>query len=113
MPLICGPKNSRYTFTGSPCPHLDLAYEISAKTLSEAIFAYESRFDVRILPYFGMNECTQNDEPKYFEFIEIASGRMQLVDIHVHRQGIEICPKQDLTFRLLQDDLVEIGELIC
>jgi len=42
MPLLFGPKNSRYTYTGSLCPHNDLAFESKAKTLSEAISDYEA-----------------------------------------------------------------------
>lgn len=113
MPLICGPKNSRYTFTGSPCPHLDLAIEVVAGNLDDALRAYESHFHVAISPFIGTHGCLEAGEPRYFEFTDVESDRMQLVDIHVHRNGIDLCPKQNLAFALLSGDLVEIGELIC
>lgn len=31
-----------------------------------------------------------------------------LVDIHVKRDGTEICPKQDVTFQILESDVVYI-----
>jgi hypothetical protein len=111
MPLISGPKNSRYAYTGSPCPHNDLALRSSARTLGEAIQHYESKFGVAIRP------CTKplpgESEVKYFEVSEAGAGITWLVDIHVVRGSAEICPKQDLSFPLLESDLVEMGELAC
>lgn len=55
-----------------------------------------------------------DDPPKYFRYYQSRESQdFTLVDIHVERAGIEICPKQDLMFALLPDDIVEAGILIC
>ena len=87
------------------------ALEASATTLGEAIDCYGSAFNVSIRP------CTKplpgQTEIKYFE-ISKSDGEVEwLVDIHVVRDSVEICPKQDLSFPLLQNDLVEMGPLAC
>lgn len=113
MPFLCGPKNSRYTYTGTLCPHLDLALESSARTLGAAIQEYEAHFNVKITrmikPLGGLPE----NSGKFFEFKDLSNGEWVAVDIHIFRGHAEICPKQDLTFLLLADDIVEFGELIC
>ena len=48
MILIFGSHNSRYTYTGSLCPHNDLAYEIEASQIKDAIRLYEEKFNVKI-----------------------------------------------------------------
>lgn len=111
MPLISGPKNSRYMYTGSPCPHNDLAVRSTARTLGEAIQHYESEFGVTISPC--AKPLPGESEVKYFEVAEAGTGTKWLVDIHVQRGSVEICPKQDLSFPLLESDLVEMGELVC
>lgn len=113
MQLIFGPSNSRYTYTGSPVPHNDLAYEIAVNTLGEALAAYELRFNATIVPFAGNPDDPHLAELKYFTFQGRGQAASSLVDIHIHRDGKEICPKQDLNFRLLAGDLVEIGQLIC
>jgi hypothetical protein len=111
MPLLFGPKNSRYTYTGTPCPHNDLAFASDAKTLSDAIQQYEEHFKVVIQP------CTEplpgETDVKYFSIRDIDSADFKLVDIHIIRGAEIICPKQDVTFGLIDSDLVEMGELIC
>lgn len=111
MPLLFGPKNSRYTYTGTPCPHSDLALKSGAKTLGEAIRDYEDRFNVRVRP------CEEplpgQSEVKYFVVSEVEGDLSHYVDIHVFRGDRQICPKQDLSFILQVDDLVEMGELVC
>lgn len=79
---------------------------ISAKTLGEAVAMAAGRFGVRIVPH---------DRPKWFRVYGVPDmeGEYRLVDIHVYRDGQGICPKQDLGFRLLESDIVEIGILIC
>ena len=113
MQLIFGPSNSRYTYTGSPVPHNDLAYEIAVNTLGEALAAYELRFNATVVPFAGNPDDPHLAEPKYFTFQGRGQDTSSLVDIHIHRDGKEICPKQDLNFRLLAGDLVELGQLIC
>lgn len=111
MPLIFGPKNSRYAYTGSPCPHNDLAYPSQAKTLDEALRDYEGRFNVELKPC--LEPLPGESDVKYFALTDRETGIWHYVDIHVFRGETEICPKQDLSFILWPDDLVEIGELIC
>jgi hypothetical protein len=111
MPLLFGPLNSRYTYTGSLCPHNDLAYESKALTLGDALRDYEVKFNVSISP------CTAplpgETEVKYFLFKENFSDCFSYVDIHVFRGELEICPKYDMSFNLESTDLVEMGQLIC
>lgn len=87
----------------------------NATTLSEAIQAYENEYAVSIVPYDGSLQAipfTEGEERKYFFYIRSATER-QLVDIHVVRDAQEICPKQNLSFELLDGDTIRIGELIC
>jgi len=111
MPLLFGPKNSRYVYTGTPCPHNDLALKSSARTLGEAIRDYEQHFNLEIKacdkPLPGQSEV------KYFIVTDAETAFVHYVDIHVLRGGAEICPKQDTAFLLEPDDLVEMGELVC
>jgi hypothetical protein len=111
MPLLFGPKNSRYTYTGTPCPHNDLALKSDATTLGEAIRDYEERFNVSIRAC--VEPLAGESKVKYFVFTDLESQVTQYVDIHVFRGELELCPKQDSTFMLESDDLVEMGELIC
>lgn len=111
MPLLFGPKNSRYTYTGTPCPHNDLALKSNARTLGEAIRDYEKHFSLKI------KACDEplpgESEVKYFLVTDAETGLFHYVDIHVFRGEAEICPKQDTAFMLEPGDLVEMGELIC
>ncbi|MCR8958547.1 hypothetical protein M0765_012670 [Variovorax sp. S2] len=113
MQLIFGPSNSRYSFTGSPVPHKDLAYKLDVATLGQAIAAYEARFNVTITPFAGDPLDPYLAEPKYFKFKENDADAGCLVDIHVYRQGVEICLKQDLDFCLFEGDIIELGPLVC
>jgi len=111
MPLLCGPKNSRYSYTGTPCPHTDLALASTALTLGQALRDYELHFCVTVRP---CDEPLPGDpELKYFRVTEEDGSESWLVDVHVFREGLEICPKQDLGFALQPSDLVELGSLIC
>jgi hypothetical protein len=49
----------------------------------------------------------------YFRVAEEDGSDSWLVDVHVFRDGLEICPKHDLGFALQPSDLVELGSLIC
>ncbi len=111
MPLLFGPLNSRYTYTGSPCPHTDLALKSDAKTLGEAIREYERHFNVEVRPCSA--PLPGQSEVKYFTLTEAKNQFVHYVDIHVLRGEEEICTKQDLSFQLESSDLVEMGELVC
>lgn len=80
------------------------ATPINATTLSEAIAMAAARFGVRIVPH---------DPPKFFRVYDVpgASDEYLLVDIHVVRDGQILSPAQNLAFRLLESDIVDIGVL--
>ncbi len=48
---------------------------------------------------------------KYFKFIDLINDNWQPVDIHIIRNNEQICPKQNLSFNLLENDVLEFGEL--
>jgi hypothetical protein len=80
---------------------------IVAQTLGEAVEAAEKHFSVWIVPH---------DPPKWFRVYGLPGYNEEqylLVDIHVRRDGQDICPKQDLSFPLLESDTVSIGVLAC
>ncbi len=72
-----------------------------------------------VLQGFGAIEgaiITPHDPPKYFRYHDEKSPVPEgyvLVDIHVTRSGQEICPKQNLLFKMQSGDIVEILALIC
>ncbi|CAM2143919.1 protein of unknown function [Pararobbsia alpina] len=113
MVLLCGPKNSRYTYTGSRCPHTDLALESDALTLGDAIAQYERHFGVRISIHIDAEDAEEKFGDKYFRYIDEAGDEDILVDIHVFRGDEELCPKQNLDFALEDADIVELGPLLC
>jgi hypothetical protein len=113
MPLLCGPLNSRFTYTGSPCPHLDLALPSAAKTLGEAIAHYANHFAVEISAMTTPLDGKPENLGKFFECRQPATGMYWVLDIHVLRGNEELCPKQDLLFGLHAQDIVELGALVC
>lgn len=89
--------------------------ETGAEILGEAIKAYEEKHAVTIAPYDGSLDAIpfeEGEEPKYFFYSKSALDR-RLVDIHVFRNGQEICPKQNLSFVLMDGDIIQVGELVC
>ena len=106
MPLLCGPKNSRYTYTGSACPHTDLALQVDAETLGDALVQYERHFDVRISAHVDAEDAEEKHGDKYFRYVAEKSGENMLVDIHVFRGDAELCPKQNLNFPLEVREMV-------
>lgn len=78
--------------------------ELPASTLGEFLAGIEAASGIRIVPH---------DPPKYFRYYPKDSADFYLVDIHVDRGGLEICPKQDLSFLLEDGDAVEAGLLAC
>jgi hypothetical protein len=113
MPFISGPKNSRMTFTGTPCPHIDLAFHTDELHLAAAIREYEKAFNVMIVPHVDNPDAKVKYGEKYFQHIDNEGVYSVLIDLHVIRDGKEICPKQNLDFALLPTDLVELGALAC
>ncbi|MEQ8782522.1 MAG: hypothetical protein RIE06_22885 [Roseibium album] len=89
--------------------------QADAKTLQDALGAYEQAYSVTIKPYDGSIPevpLEAREEPKYF-FYTRKNNERRLVDIHVFRNSSEICPKQDLLFVLEDSDIIRIGELVC
>ena len=113
MIYLYGPKNARYTYTGSPVPHLDLAYCCKAHTLAEALSIYENVFNARVTPMHEPLLGLSANIGKYFDYLDLDTGVKTAVDVHVVRQGQHICPKQNLAFELQTEDIVDIGPLIC
>ncbi len=113
MPLVCGPKNSRMTRTGTPCPHTDLAFQTEHLCLLTAIKEYEKAFNVSISRHVDEADSAVKYGDKYYKHIDNDTGYSQLVDLHIIREGDVICPKQNLGVQLQPNDIVELGELIC
>lgn len=120
MIKIFGPENRQQYISVSPDGNVFTPTEgtpllANATTLNEAIRAYENEHAISIEPYDGSFEAipfNEGENPKYF-FYRKSPSDQQLVDIHVLRNGQEICPKQNLSFNLLDGDTVQIGELVC
>ena len=113
MPLVCGPKNSRMTYTGTPCPHTDLAFHTEHLSLLAAIKEYEKVFNVLIIRHVDEADSEVKYGDKYFKHIDNDTGYSQLVDLHIIREADVICPKQNLDVQLQSNDIIELGELIC
>jgi hypothetical protein len=80
---------------------------IQAQTLGEAVAVAASHFGVRILLH---------DPPKWFRVygaLDQPGDFYRLVDIHIRRGSELLCPKQDLSYPLLESDTIEIGTLAC
>ena len=79
---------------------------IEAKTLGEAVQVAEKIFHARIFSH---------DPPKFFRVHQELEQpeSFALVDIHLLRNGEEICLKQDLSFVLMDSDIVVMGVLAC
>lgn len=107
---ISGPKNSILAFTEAGWVKGD-ALQCEVTTLGEAIRHYEAAFLCAIRPCEKL--LPGQSELKYFDFSDTSNELNGLVDIHVLRNGLEICPKQDLSFLLEESDHVEIGLLVC
>lgn len=112
MIRIFGPCNPRIAFSG---PNLQRQPEspfcTSAKNLGDALKAYEARFEVSIEPCRA--PLPGQSEHKYFNVMSSVPKQSGLVDIHILRDGEEICPRQDLGFSLNEGDVVEMGSLTC
>ena len=89
--------------------------ETDAATLGEALQKYEAAFGCVFAPYDGSSPGVPFEPggtPRYF-FRTTREGRKELVDIHIERAGEDLCPKQDLSFSLMDGDVIRYGPLIC
>lgn len=98
--------------------NLDSCVLTEAKTLGEAILAYEKAFSVSITPYDGSDPEYPIDPydvaPNYFRIHEKGSDDSWIVDIHIYRKGKKgrIFPKQFLDYPLAPDDWVIFGDYL-
>jgi hypothetical protein len=78
---------------------------LTAQTLGEALVEVERITGIYVVPH---------EPPKYFRFyLQRNDPDFSIIDIHVLREEIEICVKQDLEFKLLDTDKVIFGHLAC
>ncbi|UOD27600.1 hypothetical protein INH39_19015 [Massilia violaceinigra] len=79
---------------------------LAGATLGELLQELETTRNIRVV--------AQPDSPKYFRYHNPASDpQFYPVDVHILREGMTICPRQDLSFALLPGDKVEAGVLAC
>ena len=108
MPVIFGPLNSRFAFTGTPCPHDDLAFETSDRTLHDALRSYEAKFNVVIVP--GSLPLADSPDLKCF-FVGEDTRPGSAVEVVVTRGSTDYRPGHDTAFELEASDVVELQEL--
>ena len=105
MPIFYTPGQPRYEMPDLKEIVENPGYASQARTLGELLIEFEECMGTRIEPH---------DPPKYFRYFDVGSlSNFILVDIHITRSGTEICPKQDLSFLLEPNDVVEAGVLVC
>jgi hypothetical protein len=107
MPQIFPLGSPRISFDSTKGVLVDLpGLALSGSTLGELLASLEQATGDRVIP--------DNGSEKYFLYFSgRAAGNPMLVDIHILRDGQEICPKQDLSFALLDSDKVVAGPLAC
>ena len=108
MPLLFGPLNPRFAYTGTPCPHADLAFEVPDRTLHDALRSYETRFDVTIVP--GALPLAGSSGLKCF-FVGRTENPGRAVEVVVTRGLTDYRPGHDTAFELEASDIVELVEL--
>ncbi|WP_339092992.1 hypothetical protein [Variovorax paradoxus] len=78
---------------------------LSCTNIAEMLEQVEMETGAYVVPH---------DPPKYFRYhLSRSDPNFVLVDIHVTRDGKEICVKQDISFPLLPSDKVMFGHLAC
>ena len=108
----CPRRIDRRKELGEYEPYDEKGFSSSALSLKAAITDYENEFQIRIEKYDGTSPGIEiGDPPKYFYYN--TGSNKYLVDIHINRDGQEICPKQNLNFALLDGDIITIGQLVC
>lgn len=111
---LFGPGFPRYPFRllGGEYKELN-GLVISAENLGDVLKQYSQAINASIRPYDRSSEklpFAPSEEPKYF-LLESANKeiRSSIIDIHIERDGKEICVKQNVKFELVDEDIV----LIC
>jgi hypothetical protein len=124
---IYGPNNSQFLSVDigkGRYTRVDNPVIVDVEVLEDALLAYGDYFRYKIDGEFtpgkftpaagppGEDSWPDGMEPRYFLY-EDGYGDKSLVDIHVTRDEIETCPKQDLTFAFVEGDVIDIGQLVC
>jgi len=105
MPRFFSPDDQRFEMPDLKEIVENTGYISQAQTLGLLLAEFGKTFNCKFVPH---------DPPKYFRYYaDVFSDDYVLVDVHITRRDIEICPKQDLNFALEGDDIVEAGILIC
>lgn len=112
MIFICGPNNSRYSYTGTRCPHLDLAINSTATTVAEAITEYQQHFGVNVTPMIESFDGQPESAGRYWLHTDPQTQRSQAVRICIVRAGDNLSVMHDIDVTLQADDIVELQELI-
>lgn len=105
MPRFYSMDFPRFSYDRATHEHMERpGLELAASTLGELLSRLEAASGIRIVPH---------DPPKHFRYYPAGAAEFYLVDVHVERDGVEICAKQDLAFPLEETDAVEAGMLVC
>lgn len=107
MPEIYPLGHPEFTFDSVLNKFVELpGVELQGATLGQLLSELEKATGARVVP--------DPESPKFFLYYRHPdSDDCELVDIHVLREGQELCPKQDLGFALLPGDKVVPGPLAC
>ena len=115
MPFVLGPDTYETLTENGLKRRNPVKIELSGTTLGDILSAYRAKYGSTFTPYDGSdpNYAFANDEPKkYFWFTgerwHHLQDKTRVIDIHIIRHKKMICPKQDLSFKILADDLVQI-----
>lgn len=101
---VTGPVHEPSPFAAHPPP---APLRLRAATLGDALDAYEEAYGAEIFAADGHGG-------RYFVCQDLDSGDEYLVDVHVLREGEELCPRQDRGFALRPGDRVLLmGLLAC
>jgi hypothetical protein len=86
----------------------ELVVERELPRLRDAVRVAADHLNVEIAPFHGDRyfAAWRRTRPKPSELHPV-------LDIHVVRDGLELCPKHDLDFQLLNGDIVYFAGLIC
>lgn len=94
-------------YKGNACAQKDQQpFEVSDSSLLDALKTYERQFNITISKHVDEPGTDARIGEKYFLFTDNLTGAQGLIDIHVIRNGEEICPKQNTDFKLISMDKV-------
>ena len=115
MPLVRGPDTQKLDGSGIIKVWVQMLEEFQGETLGDVLSAYSDKYGSTFSVYDGSDPdfpIAHDEVAKYFWFNGVTLPGTDFVrrpvDIHVIRDRRHICPKQDLSFRLLPTDVIEI-----